>query len=72
MNDGDATRRRTALWLTAKYAAGLIYAHLSAAIAVALAVRTFRNHSDGAARRLATVTAYCLDAVATSWLVHAV
>jgi hypothetical protein len=40
INDGDAARRRSALWLTAKYAAGLIYAHLSAAIAVALAIRT--------------------------------
>src|SRR5215831_14735945 len=51
-----AGRRRSALWLTAKYAAGLIYAHLSAALAVALVIRSFRDHSAGAARQLATIT----------------
>lgn len=48
-------QRRPAVWLTAKYAAGLIYAHLSAAIAVALTIRAFRDGSAGASRQLASL-----------------
>jgi adenylate cyclase len=60
MTDCGAQRLWFALLLTTKYAASLIYAHLSAAIAVALAIRSFRDHAAGAARQLATVTNFPL------------
>lgn len=56
MTEPSAEGRHAARVLSIKYGAGLIYAHLSAAVAVAIVIRVFRDSSPAAGRQLAAVT----------------